>query len=100
MDGLLTHWGSIGEEDLRQVSLRPGACGGPRPSGLPRGRSLTGTDAFQGGVRIEWGQLAAVGLLLVCLWREGSLRMRWRDVARVAVVGLFGVGVYVMLTIK
>jgi hypothetical protein len=30
---------------------------------MPRGRSLTGTDAFQGGVRIEWGQLAAVGLL-------------------------------------
>jgi hypothetical protein len=33
------------------------------PSGLPVAGGLAGADAGQGGVRIEWGQLALVGLV-------------------------------------
>jgi len=41
--------------------------------------------------------MAGVVLLLVCLWREGSIRIPVRDIAPLAVLGFIGFGLYQML---
>jgi drug/metabolite transporter (DMT)-like permease len=41
--------------------------------------------------------LAGVALLLVCLWREGSIRIPVRDIVPLATLGFIGFGLYQML---